>query len=56
MLNGGDSNGPSDIILIDVTPMSLGIEVEGYKMSVIIPSGTIIPAKLTQIYTTLVDY
>jgi molecular chaperone DnaK (HSP70) len=36
--------------------MSLGIEVSGKKMSVIIPRGTIIPAKLTQIYTTLEDY
>jgi len=56
MLNGGEANDPSGIILIDVTPMSLGIEVTGRKMSVIIPSGTIIPAKLTQIYTTLEDY
>lgn len=56
MLNGGEANDPSAIILIDVTPMSLGVEVSGRKMSVIIPSGTIIPAKLTQIYTTLEDY
>ena len=36
--------------------MSLGVEVSGKRMSVIIPSGTIIPAKLTQVYTTLEDY
>ena len=36
--------------------MSLGVEVIGKKMSVIIPRGTIIPAKLTQMYTTMEDY
>merc|ERR550537_747853 len=44
------------IVLVDVTPLSLGIEVEGKHMSVIIPRNTKIPCKKTQKYTTTEDY
>eukprot|EP00929_Paragymnodinium_shiwhaense_P010377 TRINITY_DN114_c0_g1_i11.p2 TRINITY_DN114_c0_g1~~TRINITY_DN114_c0_g1_i11.p2 ORF type:complete len:712 (-),score=237.19 TRINITY_DN114_c0_g1_i11:41-1915(-) len=44
------------IVLVDVTPLSLGIEVQGKHMSVIIPRNTKIPCKKTQKYTTTEDY
>ncbi len=42
--------------LINVTPISFGTNVEGGIMSIIIPRGTVIPTKMAQTYTTIVDY
>merc|ERR1719291_915797 len=44
------------IVLVDVTPLSLGIEVEGKHVSVIIPRNTSIPCTKTKEYTTTEDY
>merc|ERR1740138_447227 len=44
------------IVLVDVTPLSLGIEVEGKHMSTIIPRNTKIPVQKTSKYTTTEDY
>lgn len=44
------------IVLVDVTPLSLGIEVEGKHMSVIIPRNTKIPCTKSSKYTTTEDY
>jgi len=44
-----------DILLLDVTPLSLAVEVEGGIANVMIPRNTTIPVKKTQIYTTAVD-
>jgi len=44
------------IVLVDVTPLSLGIETEGKHMSTIIPRNTRIPCKKSQMYTTEEDY
>jgi len=44
------------IVLVDVTPLSLGIEVQGKQMSVIIPRNTRIPCTKTSKYTTTEDY
>lgn len=48
----GDKN---DILLLDVTALSFGLEVKGGIMDVLIPRNTTIPAKTTRIYTTAVD-
>ncbi|GGI83553.1 molecular chaperone DnaK [Deinococcus wulumuqiensis] len=47
----GDSN-LGDIVLVDVTPLTLGVEVKGGMVGPMIPRNTTIPAKKTEIYTT----
>jgi molecular chaperone DnaK len=44
-----------DILLLDVTPLSLGVEVEGRMVDVVIPRNTTIPAKKNKVYTTAAD-
>ncbi|MBM3401170.1 MAG: Fe-S protein assembly chaperone HscA [Bacteroidetes bacterium] len=44
-----------DILLLDVTPLSLGIETMGGLMDVIIPRNAKVPAKAGRQYTTSVD-
>ncbi|HPS67211.1 MAG TPA: molecular chaperone DnaK [Holophaga sp.] len=48
----GDVKG---VLLLDVTPLSLGINANGGQMSVIIPRNTTIPTKRSEVYTTAVD-
>jgi len=45
----------SDILLLDVTPLSLGIETMGGLMDVIIPRNSKVPTKAGRQYTTSVD-
>jgi molecular chaperone DnaK len=44
-----------DVLLLDVTPLSLGIETMGGVMTTMIPSNTTIPTKKTEIYSTASD-
>lgn len=47
----GDSS-LGDIVLVDVTPLTLGVEVKGGMIAPMITRNTTVPAKKTEIYTT----
>nr|BDT62810.1 MAG: MjHSP70-2-like protein [Metapenaeus joyneri majanivirus] len=46
----------NDLLLIDVNPLSLGIEISNQEMSIIIPRNTNIPTQKSEYYTTFQDY
>ncbi|KAM9997842.1 hypothetical protein ACTFIY_007499 [Dictyostelium cf. discoideum] len=47
--------GTNDFVLMDIAPISLGIETVGGVMTILIPKGTLIPIKKSQIFSTYID-
>lgn len=55
ILSDNDNSVTKDLLLLDVTPLSLGIETAGEIMTTLISRNTSVPTKKTQIFSTYAD-
>ena len=56
IIAGTEGAKDKDVVLVDVTPLTLGIEVKGGLFEPIIPRNTTIPVKKSKVFTTVEDY
>lgn len=55
VVNGGKDQKTSELVLLDVTPLSLGIETAGKIMAILIPRNSTIPCKKEDTFSTFSD-